>query len=446
MKKHTTSIRAVTVLFFIFFLTLPLSAQEQPPVGQTNDNTTVIPGGQTKGRPVSDDGIGADIFGDRGGRFHPFVIAETVYTDNVFSTQTATEDDFITTLTPGVWLAFPANRERLLNIDTTPTSPGGLQLSRIKPEATRRYQTYFLYSPSFVLYADNSNHDHINHRAEALFQYNFNSGISFDVIDIFNDREEIAGNGIANTLFRYQDNLLDLITSYDSPSGKLKLQFTYANYNLDYDEASEAFRDRNDNTFTVSGFYRFWPKTSLFLEYNYSDINFDDAGSIFDSIEHRYFGGVNWEITARTRGRIKLGYTDKDFDNDTVSDQDEFSVEIQTQMNLNPKRSLQVNGYRKFHESDFGGASSFMSTGLNVSLLQRFTEKWSGTLNVFYEQNDYNQITRDDDLYGFGPAVRFEAKKWLIFDLGYYYYNNDSNVSFFEYETHQIFLRATLSI
>lgn len=445
MKKQTKLIQLAAFFFFTFFLTFPLSAQEQPPVGQSKSGTTVIPGGQSKGRPVSEDGISADIFGDQGGRFHPFVIAETVYTDNVFATSTAKKDDFITTLTPGIWLAFPANRERLLNIDTTTTSPGGLQLSRIKPEATRRYQTYFLYSPSFVLYADHSNHDHINHRAEALFQYNLNSGISFDLIDIFNDKEEIAGNGITDTLYRHQDNLLDFITSYDSPSGKFKLQFTYSNYNIEYDDTIESFRDRNDNTFTLSGFYKFWSKTSLFLEYDYSDINFD-SGSIFDSIENRYYGGVTWDVTARTRGTLKLGYTDKDFDNATVTDQDGFSVEVQTQMNLNPKRALQVNGYRKFHESDFGGASSFMSTGINIAFLQRFTEKWSGTLDIFYEQNEYNGVDRDDDLYGFGPAIRFEAKKWLIFDMGYYYYNNDSNISTYEYETHQIFLRATVSL
>ena len=276
----------IVLLVFIVFLT-PLFAQ-------TAFSQDAPPVGQSKSRPVSDDeGITADIFGERGGRFHPFLLFEEVYTDNLFATNTHTEKDLITTIAPGIWFAFPANRAKLLSIDTTTTSPGGLKLSRIKPEATRRYQTYLLYSPEFTFYSDYSNHNHVNHKAQGMVQYNFNSGISFDLIDLFNDKEEIAGNGVFDTLYQYQDNLVDFITAYNAPSGKFKLVFTYSNYNLDYTDTVVAYRNRNDNSFGTSIFYRFWPKTSLFVEYNYSDINFD-TGSTNDSVENRYYAGVNW--------------------------------------------------------------------------------------------------------------------------------------------------------
>ena len=434
MKYLKASIQIILTFIITTLLILPVYAEETPPIGQS------------KGRVITKgEGINADIFGQKGGRFHPFLIFQEVYTDNLFATHNNTKDDFITTIAPGIWLAFPANREKLLSIDTTPTAPGGLRLSRIKPEATRRYQSYFLYSPEFVLYSDHSSHNHVNHKAEGLLQYNLNCGLSFDLIDLFHDKEEIAGNGVIDTLYRHQDNLLDFITTYDAPSGKFKLQFTYSNYDIDYKETAVDYRDRNDNSFGASVFYKFWPKTSLFAEYDYSDIEFD-TGSTNDSVENRYYAGINWDITAKTRGTLKLGYIDKDFDLTSVADQGGFSVELQTQHNLTPKRALQVNGYRKFHESDLANASSFLSTGIDIDLMQRFTEKWSGTLTVFYEKNEYNGFNRDDDLYGFGPAIRFEPRKWLIFDLGYYYYKNDSNVTTYDYEANQIFFRATLSM
>jgi len=434
MKYLKASIQIILTFIITTLLILPVYAEETPPIGQS------------KGRVITkSEGINADIFGQKGGRFHPFLIFQEVYTDNLFATHNNTKDDFITTIAPGIWLAFPANREKLLSIDTTPTAPGGLRLSRIKPEATRRYQSYFLYSPEFVLYSDHSSHNHVNHKAEGLLQYNLNCGLSFDLIDLFHDKEEIAGNGVIDTLYRHQDNLLDFITTYDAPSGKFKLQFTYSNYDIDYKETAVDYRDRNDNSFGASVFYKFWPKTSLFAEYDYSDIEFD-TGSTNDSVENRYYAGINWDITAKTRGTLKLGYIDKDFDLTSVADQGGFSVELQTQHNLTPKRALQVNGYRKFHESDLANASSFLSTGIDIDLMQRFTEKWSGTLTVFYEKNEYNGFNRDDDLYGFGPAIRFEPRKWLIFDLGYYYYKNDSNVTTYDYEANQIFFRATLSM
>jgi len=431
-KKHIAQL-----VFAVFFITLTVQtvfSEDTPPVGQS------------KSRPVTDEeGISADIFGKKGGRVHPFLLFDGVYTDNVFRTNSETKDDFYTTIAPGIWLAFPANREKLLSIDTTTSSPGGLNLSRIKPEATRRYQSYFLYSPEFVMSSNFSSKNHTNHRADGLLQYNFNSGIAFDLIDIFNDREEIAGDGFSEILYRHQDNLLDFITAYDSPSGKFKLQATYSNYYLDYKDDPVAYRSRDDNTVGISAFYRFWPKTSLFAEYNYAVINFD-TGTINDSVENRYYAGVNWDITAKTRGTFKLGYMDKNFESATVEDQDGFSFELQTQHNFTPKRALQLNGYQKFHESDIANASSYLSTGIDVGLMQRFTEKWSGTLNAIYEANDYNESIRDDDLYGISPAIRFKAKKWLIFDLGYQYFKNDSNITIYAYEEHQVFFRASLSM
>lgn len=429
--------------FFIVLMALTVYAADPPPVGQSQkDDTVSVPVGQAE---KGEEGISADIFGQKGGRFHPFLLVQEIYSDNVFANNSNTVDDFITTVVPGIWLAFPANREKLLSIDTTTTSPGGLKLNRIKPEATRKYQTYFLYSPEFVNYSDLSKHDHVNHKAEALFQYNFNSGLSFDLIDLFHDKAEIAGNNVYDTIYRHQDNLIDFITTYDAPSGKFKLQLNYSNYNLDYDETIVSYRDRTDNTFGISVFYKFWPKTSFLIEYDRCDIEFDSS-TTSDNIENRYYAGVTWDITAKTRGTLKIGYIDKDFDSDAVEDQGDYSVELQTQHNLTPKRALQMNAYRKFHESDLATASSFLSTGIDIGLLQRFTEKWSGNLNVSYEQNEYNGVNRTDDLFGIGPAVRFEAKKWLFFDLGYAYHNNSSNITFYDYESNQIYLRATLSM
>ncbi|MBU1195122.1 MAG: outer membrane beta-barrel protein [Proteobacteria bacterium] len=428
-------VRFFFILCLIAFAALNAVSAEMPPIGQT----------KTSPSAPTDGGISADVFGQKGGRYHPFILLEEVYTDNIFSTKSNTKDDFITTVKPGIWLAFPANRERLLKLSTTTTSPGGLNLSRIKPEATRRYQTYFLYSPEFVFYNSFSNHDHINHKAEALFQYNLNSGLSFDLIDLFNDREEIAGNGVADTLYRHQDNLIDFISAYTTRSEKLKIQLTFSNYYLDFKDNAVDYRDRTDNTADIAIFYKFWPKTSLFLEYAYSDISYDSASTL-DNVENRFYSGVNWEVTAKTRGTLKLGYIDKDFDSDTRSDQDDFSLELQTQHNFTPKRALQLNGYRKFHESDLSIASSYLSTGIDVGLMQRFTEKWSGTLNGLYEQNKYNGFDRDDNLFGIGPAIRFEAKKWLIFDLGYQFFINDSNLDAYDYKGHLLFLRASLSM
>lgn len=189
------------------------------------------------------------------------------------------------------------------------------------------------------------------------------------------------------------------------------------------------------------------------MEYEFSDISFDTY-SASDSVENRFYAGVEWDVTAKTMGRIKLGYIDKNFDTSDVQDQDGFSFEVQTRHNFNPKRGLQVTGFRRFNESTMVDAYTFISTGITAAWLQRFTEKWSGTLALGYRNEEYkgestfDGITteRDDDIWSISPAIRYEFRDWMTFDLGYAFAMRDSNFSIFEYNSNTVFFRIDLSI
>lgn len=436
--------RGLILSFFIVVLFFTAGhAAETIPTGQSPKADT-IPTGQPKGSSVGEDGIQADVFGEKGGIFHPFLVVREEWTDNLFETHYDPKSDWITTVAPGLWVAVPSNREKLLSMSTTPTASGGLQLSRIKPEAVRRYQAYAMYSPEVVIYADHSDHNHFNHNAQAMFQYNFNNGLSFDIIDIFNDREDISGDGRTDTLYRYQSNLVDFLTTYD-PSEKLTLRFGYSNFYLDYDEDINRYRDRMDNAFDFYAFYKIKPKTSVFAQYTHAFIDYD-ASDDYNNEESRYYLGINWEMTAKSTGRFKVGYMEKEFDNSDVQDEDGFSFELQAQHNFSAKRAIQFNGFRRFNESDVAGASSFYSTGVDIGLMQKFTEKTSATLNLTYEQHEYNGLDRDDDYFRIGPAVRWEPREWIFLDLGYYWTDLDSNIQFYDFTSHTVILRLTLAL
>ncbi len=408
-----------------------------PPIGQIPEGQ--IPGGQTE--PSGE--VSSEVFGKESGRIHPFLIVQGRWTDNLFATRRNETKEFITTVAPGVWIAIPGNRTKLLSIDTRSTSPGGLQLSRIEEEKSRRYQGYLLYSPEFELYTKHSKHNHINHKAEGLLQWNLSSGLSFDLIDVYRRKKDIAGNNIDDTLYRHQSNLLDLIATYQ-PSEKLILRLSYSNYYLDYYEVANSFRDRMDNTFDAYIFYKIKPKTSLFLQYARSYIDFDKV-DVLDSIEDRYYIGINWKMTGKSKGRLKLGYIDKNFDMTAHNDRSGFSFELQTIHNLSPKRALQINAFRNFNESDFNQASSFYATGIDVGVLQRFSKKWTGALNVSFEKDSYNEVDREDDFVRMGPAVRYKPKDWLFFDLAFYWTNCHSNIDEYNYRIHELIGSVTFS-
>ncbi len=392
---------------------------------------------------LDSDEVSGEIFGKEGGRIHPFLIVQGRWTDNLFNTKASKKKDVITTITPGVWIAIPGNRTKLLSVDTRTTSPAGLQLSRVKPKGSRRYQAYVMYSPEFELYAKHSKHNHVNHKAEGMLQWNLSNGLSFDLIDVYRQREDIAGNNVYDTLYRYSSNLLDLIATYQ-PSEKLILRVGYSNYYLDYDESENYFRDRMDNAFDLYAFYKIKPKTSIFLQYGRTYVDFD-RNRLLDSIENKYYAGINWEMTGKSRGRFKVGFIDKNFESKLTEDQDGFSFELQTIHNLTPKRALQVNAFRNFNESDFMDATSFYATGVDLGVLQRFSQKWTGAFNVTFEKDSYNENDREDDFLRMGPAVRYKPKDWLFFDLAYYWTNCNSNKDEYSYKVNELIGSVTFS-
>ncbi len=125
---------------------------------------------------------GDGIFGMKGGYVHPFVSVGAVYDNNIFN-DTNKSGDYYTTLSPGLWLALPGSRERILNLATANVAPGGMQVGLDRPEIFKRYQAYALYQGDWQYYDTYTNEDREDHRAEGFFQYNLKGGLSLNLLD-----------------------------------------------------------------------------------------------------------------------------------------------------------------------------------------------------------------------------------------------------------------------
>jgi hypothetical protein len=97
--------------------------------------------------------------------------------------------------------------------------------------------------------------------------------------------------------------MADLIVTYNAGE-RFMLRLDYANYFVDYTAFRNGFRDRNDNTVSAYVFYRVRPRTSLFYEYEFVDVGYSD-NVLSDSAEHHSFLGVQWDVTAKSKGSVK---------------------------------------------------------------------------------------------------------------------------------------------
>lgn len=402
--------------------------------------------------PLGQERSAQQVFGRRAGYIHPFISVSESYTDNLYNTHDDEETDYITTISPGLWLALPGARQPLLQLATSSNAPGGLDLSRFETETERQFQAYGLYRAGIKELKNNPDDNMVTHRGEGMLQYNFRGGLSLEVLDVYESDHDAYDTGLERTqIDKFRSNLVNALLTYQI-SPKFKLRGDYSNFNLKYEADRNAFRERSDNAFALYAFYKILPKTSVFIQYEFVDINYDQD-SLSDSKEHHYFTGLDWNVTAKSRGRVKVGYGVKDFARSGADNRNDLILEAQLDHRFTRKTSMYIKAARKTEETDLVDTQGVLSDNFQVGYTQNLSAKLAASIKATYIHDSYDEdLTigaqtekRSDDYYSGDLALGYSPKEWLNLGIGYVYADRDSNFTTFDYESHTVYGNVTFA-
>ena len=400
------------------------------------------------------DGIKSkDIFGRKGGYIHPFLSITGYYTDNVFNSPVDKKSDFVTALTPGVWLAVPGINQKILSVSSSNTAPGGYRLSRSSENFFRRYQVYLLYAADIEYFSKYNSQNFTGHRIEGLFQYNLRGGLTFEFVDQYLISHDIIGTGIrtSDELDEFHTNLANPRLIYNTGK-RWWFMVDYANFYVKYNEQRNAFRQRDDNAVSAYVFFRLQPKTSAFFQYQYIDINYRDD-ILSNSDEHNFYGGIAWDITAKSKGAIKAGYGTKDFADDTIENAKNFRLELQVNHRFTPKTSIMLNAWRRTDETNISTTDYILAHGIEFGYNQQFTGRLTGNARLSYIHDHYKgDLTYDwvtqerKDSYYIGTVSLFyRFREWVGAGIGYTWTKRDSNFPSFEYTSNMLWFNLSFT-
>ncbi len=393
-----------------------------------------------------------DLFGTKGGGYiHPFLSVAGEYTDNLFNIYTDEKSNFLTTLSPGIWLAFPRTKEVPLAIAPNNSTPGGLQRALPDYPGFERYNAYILGALDFKYYSEDSELNDYDANVEGFFKLNLRSGLSFELVDHYTrsqDRFDI-GNFLGETSLRRYDSNIALFNVIWDITEKIGLKVDYSNFFLDYKEVDDAFLNRTDNAFSLYGIFTFSPKTALFLEYRYIDVSYDTETDK-DNDQDSVYGGISWIASTKTSIDFKAGYQTREYKDKAVNDISENSsnsnndgliFELDVQYKVTQKTSLSLGMHHQIEETDSAEALDKRILGGTFRYNQEFAEDFIGMLDFTYENADYNQITgpkRDDDRFILRPALQYVFNDWLMAELAYTWEQRDSTDEIYEYDTNTV--------
>lgn len=415
------------------------------------------PGAEVSGEAGMVQAIGqeaddSDLFGTRGGYFHPYVTFGLDYTDNVYNVAEDTTSSWIGRVAPGIWFSMPRSRTVPVQITPHNTSPGGLQQQVRDVAGTERYQAYALGGLNYRAYSEESDLNGTDGRLEGLFRYNLRGGLSLQVLDSYShDRDRFGIDSATDeNLRRYQSNIFMGTADWDFTE-KLRAKVDYSNFILDYDDEQNDFLDRTDNVADIYGFYKYSPKTAFFLQYRYADVGYDtDAQK--DNTQHYGYGGIQWDTTEKLALYFKAGYQKREYEDEVIateSDWDGFTFDLRSLYRFTEKTQFSLNAYSRSEESDSSFAADRQVLGVFANYQQRFTDKFSGLIDFIYEFSDYSQVVdvdRDDDRYYIKPALRYQFREWMMTELAYSFDKRDSTVDILDYDTNTVILNLTFAM
>lgn len=418
---------------------------EDMPMGQTPGKDVVLLPEET---PVT----GEELFGEKGGYWHPYITIGGEYTDNLFNVADDTTSSFIGRIAPGIWFSLPRTKQIPIEIEPHNTSPGGLEWMIKDYEGTDRYQAYALAGLDYRMYSEDSDLNDTDARLEGLFRYNMRGGLSLQVLDSFNYAQDDFGVGSAtdDNLRRYTSNVVMGTADYQLTE-KLRAKIDISNYILDYEESVNDIFDRTDNTLDLYGYYVYSPKTSFFLQYRFIDVAYDSEESK-DNNQHYGYGGIKWDSTEKLAFRFKAGYQEREYEENSVSDAYDWSglaLYFESLYRWTEKTNFSFDLYRRSEESDSGDAIDKIALGAVFNYHQEITEKLSADLDIRYEDYEYTQIDfsdRDDTRFYIRPALQYLFREWMMLELAYSFDKRDSTDETYDYDTNKVMLNLNFAM
>lgn len=401
-----------------------------------------------------------DLFGGRTGHVHPFLSVSGFYTSNLFRTAFNERSDRYAIIAPGIWLALPARNQRFPEFGTSNTAPGGLSLSRFTMARERRVQGYARYQANIRKYDRYQKEDRVDHLTQGMIKFSARGGLSLELADVYERNSDPYGTGgkTDDVLDTFDANLFNAIL-VSRLSSKILMRADYGLYHLNYADDNNAYRDRDDNSYSGYLFFQATPRTAIFVQGEYITVEYaEDSNN--DSRYNNYYLGIQMQTSANSRGRFKVGYGIQDYGTDEI---DNFLVEAQLDYFFTPKTSLYLQGTRRILETDLAeenqiGSRSILSHQVLLGYRQRITAKWQGDASLFFNRNEYDgtvriwdsgrnryRIAKDyfHDEFGGRATLNFTPVSGIDLSLGYEYRERDSNFDSEDYRNNTIFLRAT---
>ncbi|MDA0127942.1 outer membrane beta-barrel protein [Vibrio sp. MarTm2] len=324
-----------------------------------------------------------------------------------------------------------------------------------------------LYQLSSGTYFDSRDDNYIDHRfvSENFISINRRNSLSIDYAFLYQHEERgtgiLAGDNlstIAESPVEFSVHKASITHAYGSDEAKGRIESSlrledknYQNYrNIkepQFTPLSTKYKDYFEFGIGMAFYYRALPATQLLVEVdvNNRDYKYDgtDTTTSQDSVDRFLLTGATWDITGKTKGKLRLGFQNKSYSEADKVDFNGFSWDLDLEWKPLSYSTVLVSAAQRAKDPEQGSnyvdEKSFDSNWKHYWRSNLFTN-----LSFLYVKDDYSESTRTEDLYRLGLGLGYELRDDIEIGAGWRLENNDSSIEQNKYKQNVYYVSANL--
>ncbi|QFI39711.1 outer membrane beta-barrel protein [Moritella marina ATCC 15381] len=336
--------------------------------------------------------------------------------------------------------------DNIANVSSNKTASKLVEIIPALRIVGQKYNNQFTlnYAANKNLYSESESSNFTDHQLQAGIKRAVNRRHTLALLYQFEQGHDAPNTGIsegsgqvAEPAVFYTQNI-DLNYRYGSQSSTVtltpRIRFNNKRYdedNLNYTTAA----DFNEYDYGLAIYYRLAASVNLLVDMSHITTNYEDTNDSKDkdNANALIYSGINWDITGKTQGVIKLGYEEINFADNRRTTQANPSWDMGIRWSPKTYSIFNISVSQKIRNA-ITGSDSIETNNQSINWQHTWRYNLSSSLAYNHLDEVYQQSERNDDSHQLNMALNYQFRRWLTFGLSYEYQNKSSSDSRLAYD------------
>ena len=299
----------------------------------------------------------------------------------------------------------------------------------------RNSATRLIWQPTRNIYHDESDASSTAQRVELASIMEFTDRHRLKLEGEWRKYERTTDTAVDGINDKIQTSKANGLYTYGAKSAANQIDLGASYTQLRYDNSGGINDDKERDTTELSTtwYHRIGSNTRGLLEYDHTIFDYLQANSSRSSKSDALLAGAEWDFTARTTGKVRVGYEHKNFDDSESKDLDNPTWQVDLQWKPRTYSTFTALARQAMAEGD-DGADAVKATYAQLGWRHGWTERITGVSEIGAGRDVYEGQDRTDDLREYHLALVYEMRRWLDIEVGYRYRDDVSDADNESYE------------